>query len=118
MAEVMHILLKYSDSYYNVDTIKEHRTILADKGAVIWGLIKPDRNSPGMAPAKQGQIREQLRRGIPTYAYLATHGAIMHKARITNLYTTEEVENREELIPPYYHKDLNRCVSGFEFSSI
>jgi len=53
MAEAMHLLLKFSNSYYNVETISEHRKVLAQQGTVIWGLIKPEPTSPSMAAAKQ-----------------------------------------------------------------
>ncbi len=45
----MHIILKYNDNIYNVDTIKEHNDVLKANGKVIWGVIKPNVNSPGIA---------------------------------------------------------------------
>ena len=119
MQEAMHLLLKFSNAYYyNVDTIKEHMKVLDRQGAVIWGLIKPDPNSKSMASHKQQQLIEQMRDGTPTFAFLATHGQITHKAKLSQLYSNDEVMLRQDLVPDYYRKDLARCVLGFEFSSI
>ena len=118
MSEAMHLLLKFNDNIYNVNTIAEHKRVLQNQGSVIWGLIKPDPDSKSIALQKQQQLIEQIRDGIPTYAFLASHGKITHKATVTQLYSNEAVMSRQHLVPEYYRKDLARCVLGFEFSSI
>lgn len=118
MSEAMHLLLKFNDNIYNVNTIAEHKRVLQNQRSVIWGLIKPDPDSKSIASQKQQQLIEQIRDGIPTYAFLASHGKITHKATVTQLYSNEAVMSRQHLVPEYYRKDLARCVLGFEFSSI
>lgn len=118
MADPVHVVLKFKDSIYNVDTIAEHRKLLAEKGSVIWGLIKPSTRSRDMAPKWKQQIREQIRDGIPTYAFLSNQGRLTHRARVVSLLDNDEVITRSEHVPLYYHDALNRCPLGFEFSVI
>lgn len=35
LKEIMHVILKYNDNVYNVDTIKEHKDVLETNGKVI-----------------------------------------------------------------------------------
>jgi len=66
----MHIILKYNDNIYNVDTIKEHNDVLKANGKVICGVIKPNVNSPGIAQKRINKIRSQIEDGVNVYAYL------------------------------------------------
>lgn len=114
----MHIILKYNDNIYNVDTIKEHNDVLKANGKVIWGVIKPNVNSPGIAQKRINKIRSQIEDGVNVYAYLVTTGEVKARANVVDVLSNADVENNRHLVPKYYHKDLERCVAGFVFDNI
>ena len=116
----IHIVLKYNDNLYRVDTIKEHEDVIKDKGKVIWGIIKPSDGSPGIDRGKIKLINEQIKKGIETKAFFYTQSRIRAVGLITKMIDREEMKNSIylELIPEYYRKDINRCVAGVELSSI
>ena len=114
----MHVILKYNDNVYNVDTIKEHKDVLETNGKVIWGVIKPNKNSPGIAATRINKIKTQIANGEEVYAYLVTKGEIIARANVIDILYTSEVENNKYLVPKYYHKDLERCMAGFVFDEI
>lgn len=118
MNEVMHIVLKYNDNIYNVNTIKEHAEILSIHGKVIWGIIKPNINSPGMAAIRINKIKTQIDDGEDVFAYLATGGEIKARGKIIDILSNYEVVNNDYLVPKYYHKDLGKCIAGVSFSEI
>lgn len=114
----MHVILKYNDNIYNVDTIKRHKEILDEKGSVIWGLIKPNIKSPGIAVTRINKIKTQIADGKDVYAYLATTGEIKARGRISDVLSNFDVSNNSYLVPEYYQKDLDRCIVGFLFNKI
>ncbi len=114
----MHVILKYNDNIYNVDTIKKHYEVLKRNGKVIWGIIKPNVNSPGVAATRVNKIKSQIASGENVYAYLVTTGEIKARGNIIDVLYNVEVENNSHLVPEYYHKDLERCVAGFVFDNI
>ncbi|HHY80782.1 MAG TPA: ATPase, partial [Thermoanaerobacter sp.] len=116
----IHIVLKYNDNLYRVDTIKEHEDVIKEKGKVIWGIIKPSDGSPGIDRGKIKLINEQIKKGIETKAFFYTQGRITAVGLITKMIDREEMKNSIylDLIPEYYRKDINRCVAGVELSSM
>lgn len=118
MSEVMHIILKYNDTAYNRDTVKEHTGVLNNSGKVIWGVIKPTKDSPKISKNKIDNIKNQIKNSKNTYAYLATKGKVTGKAKIEDILEAEEVLENKHLVPEYYQRDLERCVAGMLLSSI
>lgn len=114
----MHLVLKYNDNVYNVDTIEKHKRKLEENGQVIWGIIKPNINSPGMSARNINKIKSQIDEGIKVFAYLATAGEIKARANIVDILSNDEVINNSYLVPEYYHKDLERCVVGILMDEI
>lgn len=110
--QVMHIILKYNNNVYAVDTINKHRSIIETKGKVVWGIIKPSENSPGVAKDKVIRIKDQISNNIETWAFFVTGGKVKAKGKIADILSKEEVSDKIYLVPEYYHKDLDRCVSG------
>jgi hypothetical protein len=93
----MHVILKYNDNVYNVDTIKEHKDVLETNGKVIWGVIKPNKNSPGIAATRINKIKTQIANGEEVYAYLVTKGEIIARVNVIDILYTSEVENNKWL---------------------
>lgn len=118
MEEIMHVILKYNDNIYNVDTIKEHNSVLKRNGKVIWGIIKPNINSPGIAATRINRIKSQIDDGENVYAYLVTTGEIIAKGRVIDVLNNFDFINNSHFVPEYYHKDLERCKAGFVFDNI
>lgn len=118
MDEIMHIVLKYNDSVYNIDTIKEHSQIIEKEGKVIWGIIKPSIKSPGVGAVRVNKIKSQIEDGKEVIVYFSTNSQIKHKAKVLDILNNIEVINNDYLVPEYYHKDLERCVSGILLTEI
>ncbi len=118
MSEIMHVLLKYNDTIYNVDTIAEHKSIESKENQVIWGIIKPSETSPGVGSSKINKIKQQISDGNLTYVFFATGGRITNIGLIKDILSNEEVFSKKNLVPEYYHKDINRCVSGLLIEKI
>ena len=118
MKQTMHIVLKYNDNVYSVDTIAKHREVLSQNSKFIWGIIKPKAESPGISKDKISQIKNQIASGKDTYAYFVTGGHIKAKGKIIDILTNEEVISKSSVVPNYYRADLNRCVAGVLFSSL
>lgn len=118
MTETMHLGLKFNDNIYNVNTIKEHKKVIEEQGNVIWGIIKPSVDSPRIAESRVLNIRSQLENGDTIYAYIATNGSVVARATVNGVLNTMEVKERRELVPQYYHKDLDRCLAGIIFSKL
>jgi 5-methylcytosine-specific restriction protein B len=118
MKQTMHIVLKYNDNVYSVDTIAKHREVLNENNKFIWGIIKPKAESPGISKDKISQIKNQIASGKDTYAYFVTGGRIKAKGKIIDILTNEEVISKPNLVPNYYRTDLNRCIAGVLFSSL
>ena len=116
--KTMHIILKYNNTVYDVDTIKEHSNVIENSGKVIWGIIKPSENSPGVGKAKSAKIKEQLKEKNETYAYFVSKGKVKAKGRIIDILTNEEVKNEKSIVPEYYHEALDRCVAGIKLESL
>ncbi len=111
MKEAMHLILKYKDNIYRVDTIKEHKKVEEVNGKVIWGIIKPKETSPKMDKKKIAILKEQISKGVNTYVF-TSNGNITYVGDIIDILETQEVIKKKDLVPSYYHSDLNRCVAG------
>lgn len=118
MKLTMHMILKYNDSVYNVDSIKEHQEIISKNGKVIWGVIKPNAESRGIAEKRFTQINGQIESDIETLAFFSTSGNVLAKGKILKVLSREEVRKSKHLVPEYYHADLNNCVAGILLESI
>lgn len=118
MKQIMHMVLKYNDNVYSVDTISKHKEVINENNEVIWGVIKPKAESPGISKDKIKQIKDQIESGNDTYAYFATGGHIKAKGKIIDILNNEEVKNKSYLVPSYYRANLDRCISGIVFNSI
>lgn len=118
--EVMHVVLKYNDSLYSVDTIEEHINVIKKKGKVIWGIIKPNENSPGIGRDKIKTINDQIQNGIETKAFFYNQGHIRGIGLISRFWDRDEMRNGQyiEFIPEYYRSDINKCVGGIELREI
>lgn len=114
----MHIVLKYNDNIYNINTIKEHIDVLRNNGKVIWGVIKPNIKSPSIATVRIDKIKAQIDDGVEVFAYLATGGEIKARGKILNVLSNYEANSNSNLVPQYYQKDLERCVAGILLSEI
>lgn len=118
--EVMHVVLKYNDSLYSVDTIEEHINVIKKKGKVIWGIIKPNENSPGIGRDKIKTINDQIQNGIETKAFFYNQGHIRGIGLISRFWDRDEMRNGQyiEFIPEYYRSDINKCVGGIGLREI
>ncbi|WP_038068451.1 MULTISPECIES: McrB family protein [Thermoanaerobacterium] len=116
----MHVVLKYNDSLYSVDTIEEHINVIKKKGKVIWGIIKPNENSPGIGRDKIKTINDQIQNGIETKAFFYNQGHIRGIGIISRFWDRDEMRNGQyiEFIPEYYRSDINKCVGGIELREI
>ncbi len=114
----MHLELKYSDSYYNVDTVKEHIKMIDEFTKVIWGVIRQDRNSPAMGDKRVVQLNDQIKMQIPTYAFISSGSQIKYRGKIDHVYTRDELKEHFNLIPNYYRHELDKCVNGILLSSL
>ncbi|AEF17013.1 ATPase associated with various cellular activities AAA_5 [Thermoanaerobacterium xylanolyticum LX-11] len=118
--EAMHVVLKYNDSLYSVDTIEEHINVIKKKGKVIWGIIKPNENSPGIGRDKIKTINDQIQNGIEIKAFFYNQGHIRGIGLISRFWDRDEMRNGQyiEFIPEYYRSDINKCVGGIELREI
>lgn len=118
--EAMHVVLKYNDSLYSVDTIEEHINVIKKKGKAIWGIIKPNENSPGIGRDKIKTINDQIQNGIETKAFFYNQGHIRGIGLISRFWDRDEMRNGQyiEFIPEYYRSDINKCVGGIELREI
>ncbi|WP_041592216.1 McrB family protein [Thermoanaerobacterium xylanolyticum] len=116
----MHVVLKYNDSLYSVDTIEEHINVIKKKGKVIWGIIKPNENSPGIGRDKIKTINDQIQNGIEIKAFFYNQGHIRGIGLISRFWDRDEMRNGQyiEFIPEYYRSDINKCVGGIELREI
>jgi len=114
----MHLIIKFNDNVYNVNTIKKHEKVESEHGSVIWGIIKPKPNSVAMGQKRIDRINNQINNGIETYAFMASGGKIVGGANILRILDNNQVKNSKELVPTYYHKDLDRCVIGLQLEKI
>ncbi|MFC2139953.1 McrB family protein [Bacteroidota bacterium] len=119
MAQVpMHIVLKYSDSYYNVDTVTEHKKMIDELTKVIWGVIRHDIKSPAMGEKRVAQLNNQIKKQIPTYAFISSGSRIKYRGKIENIYTRDELKEHVNFIPNYYKHELDKCANGILLSSL
>ncbi|WP_188624037.1 McrB family protein [Caldalkalibacillus thermarum] len=115
----LHLVLKYNNATFNIDTIKEHQQIIKQHGKVIWGIIKPTPDSPGVGKDKFQKIKDQVRNRIETYAFFVMNSTYKAVGKIADLLTKEEVRDQKHLVPAYYRDDtLDRCVAGVVIESI
>lgn len=118
MNKAMHIILKYRNSIYNVDTIREHKDVLEEKGQVIWGIIKPNPNSVGIGSNRIESINNQVEEDIDTYAFMCSGGEINFRGKVKKYLNKDEINYMREYVPEYYRKDLDNCVGGVLMSKI
>lgn len=114
----MHIVLKYSDTYYNVDTIEEHKKIINKYSKVIWGVIRQDANSNAMGLQRVQLLNIQIEKNIPTYAFISSGGRIKYKCNIEKVYRRDELKEHSDFIPEYYRHELDKCANGILLSSM
>lgn len=114
----MHLILKYNDSVYSVNTIEEHKKLLRKNRFVVWGVIKPKADSPGISKDKINQLNHQISSGVETYAYLATGGHIKARAKVVEILTNEAVQKMTDFIPEYYRKNIDKCIAGVKLETI
>lgn len=118
MDQLMHLVIKYNDSVYGVDTIEKHKEILREQGIAIWGIIKPTHESPGISKEKIKKVKSQIQNRHETYAYFVTGGKIIARGVIIDIYSNEKVKERSNLVPEYYRNDIDRCVAGILLEKI
>lgn len=118
MNKHMHIILKYNNSIYNVDTIREHKDMLEEKGQVIWGIIKPNPNSAGIGINRIESINKQVKDGIDTYAFMCSGGEINFRGKVKQYLNKDEIQYMIDYVPEYYRKNLDNCVGGVLMSKI
>lgn len=118
MKDKMYLILKYNDDKLRVDTIRKHKELINEKGKVIWGIIKPSENSPGIGKDKIKIINKQIENDENTYAYMCTRGKITSKGKIERFLNSEEIKSMKEYVPTYYRDELDKCVGGVLLTSI
>jgi 5-methylcytosine-specific restriction enzyme B len=77
--EPLHLLFKWSTDI-EPQTVELHRAIADEKGAVWWARL----GGTGADARKLAQIKEQLERGIPTFAFLYGGGQLV-RARLDDV---------------------------------
>lgn len=99
--EPRHLVVRYSDAPYGVNTVQEHLKVIADKGAV-W-LAKFGKS---LSAVKIAILNHQIEARVPTFLYLVTRRGgdyQWHKCRL--LKVAREVPGFEKrLVPRYYQK--------------
>ena len=109
--EITHFLLRYSDLLLNVDTLAEHKSIVADKGHVWMGKF-----GQGASKRIVSKAQSQLREGRQTYLYLANGKGLNTRATIVDIvgggaqasYKAPE----PDCVPDYYRS--RRCAIWFK----
>ena len=96
-----HIVMRFADSMCGgVDTIGEHRKVIAEQGAVwIAKLGKP------LAGQKISLLGEQINRGTPTYLFLVRRKGAAYewvKARLVAL--NRRLPQKEACLTPSYYR--------------
>lgn len=99
---VQHLVVRFSDSLYKgIDTIREHKLVIKDKGAVWFGKLgRP------LAKRKIEILNGQIKKNIKTYLFLVQTkkaGYIWTKAILEKV-VTELAKNDTTLIPSYYNQ--------------
>jgi hypothetical protein len=107
MAKPIHLALRYNPSG-NVDllgfkpdlsksTIQHHIDVVKSNNYVWWGKMGKE----GFGNEKLDQLRDQISKGVKTYAYLFELSSISYKAEILQL--TQDIDDVEvDKIPDYY----------------
>jgi 5-methylcytosine-specific restriction enzyme B len=109
--EPIHLVLRWSPEI-NRETVALHRDKAHERGSVWWGRFS--KRGP-ISARRMTAIREQLARGMPTYAFLYGEGKAV-RTRIQEI-TEDPAEVDEERLPGYYPKsdcDLFVRLSDFE----
>ena len=65
MARALHFLVRYSDNLTGVDTVAEHRTVIATRGAAWFGKF-----GVGCSAVMIDKAKKQVVDGVPTFVYL------------------------------------------------
>lgn len=113
----IHPILKYNnDLYEGKNAIKEHQKVIDKKGSVIWGVIKPKEDSPGVSSTKIEKMNKEIQENKIIYAFFSKKGKIEYYAKVTKVYDRDEIIGNKDKFPKYYNNDLNRCVAGFEIT--
>jgi MrcB-like, N-terminal domain len=110
--EPTHLVSKWSASLEK-DTVSLHQAVADEKDSVWWGRF--GHRAHPIQPSRLKALRDQIERGIPTYAFL--HGG--KKAVRTRLLeiTVDQEDVDEARLPGYYEKadcDLFTRLAEFE----
>lgn len=106
-----HLLLRFSDNLYKVNTISEHKELIEDQGAVWFGKI-----GIPIAEFRIALLKKQIEQKIPTYLILVQNKSgkyQIHRGNIVDI-TRSCPQKEAELIPNYYttHK-LSRLMNSW-----
>lgn len=116
---VLHLILRYTDSLYNVDTLSEHINMINSKGKVAWGIIRQNPERAGISQEKADILKKQLQQNIRTFAFMVTNGKITAIGEVVGvLIDKEDVLRNSDIIPEYYRNDLYRCRTAIVFSKM
>jgi hypothetical protein len=99
--EPVHLLLRYSDKYRGVETIKAHQDLIDLHGSVWLGKIgRP------LSNANIRSLNQQIADGIPTYLYLTKRvGAGDYECHSGLMQELTTSSPNKELIPKYYEEN-------------
>jgi hypothetical protein len=100
--EPMHLIIKWSADI-EAQTVALHEATAAARGSVWWGQFGQRANP--ISAARLDLLREQLRRGLPTYAFLYG-GSGTVRAEILEI-TDDASSVDDERLPGYYER--NKC---------
>ena len=109
-----HVLLRWSHTgTKGPETIEQHRSILESRNQVVWGKF----GSP-IAENRVKIFEDQIRTGIPTYAYLVGGDPrTLFRAKLTRV--SQGIASVDKtLIPDYYRDDLKGTETYYTFSEI
>jgi hypothetical protein len=101
-SETRHLVVRYSDAPYGVNTIQEHLKVIANNGAVWLAKFgKP------LSEVKIGILNRQIEARIPTFLYLVTrHSGEYQWYRGRLLKVAREIPSSEkQLVPTYYQEE-------------
>lgn len=109
-----HVLLRWSHTgTKGPETIEQHRGILRSNGQVVWGKF----GNP-IADKRVKIFEDQIRSGIPTYAYLVGGDPrTLFRAQLTRV--SQGIDSVDKtMIPDYYRNDLSGNETYYTFSEI
>ena len=103
--EPVHVVLKWSLQYGEIDQLDEHRRIAKERGSVWWGSLK------GMGPRRLAQMEEQIAEGALTHAFIrGPQGTSFAQAEVV-----EVQKDRQKVDPSRLPSDLVSAEFGVFF---